>query len=724
MRGARALGGDAREHDQRAAALLRAAGAGSASSSEPAPTKLTRITSSASSGSASSPAWAPSTPTASTTTSNRPASSNARRSRARGRRGRRRRRRRRSTGPHARASERSRAPLEPVAVAAEQADGRTGPSAASRADDREPDLGGAADQQHATVGRCGHRAHRAVHQPGAQRRGPSATRRSGSMRSRTARHSSSRGYIAAQRLGTQPRVLGQIDAAAGLARRARRSRRAAASRPGARRGRSSASVQPGERERQRRALGGAEVLEHREVARDPRARAAARSPRSSTSAPARAGRRAGTGRRPSRAVQPRPGVEPVEREHVRAERLDAARARARGARRKRSSLKAPDRSSGAAAPPGQPRGHRARAPRRSARAARPRRGSAPACAARVTIPRTGPRAEQVEPRDAVRRRRARSSSAERVVERSSTRSVSTDSSGLAPARAGSAPTRSRRSAPCRRASPRTARRSSPASSSSTSPRGGQQPERVDVAAERPGGAVVLAVDIAGDRAADGDVLGAGDDGHHPARRRRARPAARRASTPACGRDGPASRVELEPVEPRGVEHDAAVAAGPRRRSCAPSRARSRRAPAAGRAASSERGSIARRGRSGASRAGAAAPPPQPRRPRTARRRGRRRPERRAQLSRRHGRSARTARATRRRRAQRAVAQQQLLGRLARAGCGPACRSAAGRRANGIDGQRPPRDAVDVGQLERPHAVGEQRAAAPLSASTSRRPRGV
>ncbi len=87
-------------------------------------------------------------------------------------------------------------------------------------DDREPDFRSAAQQQYAT--------RRVAHNSPVRRARSERQRRSGSARSRAERHSSSRGYIAAQRLRAQPRVLRQVDAPPRVRLRAGRIRRAAA----------------------------------------------------------------------------------------------------------------------------------------------------------------------------------------------------------------------------------------------------------------------------------------------------------------------------------------------------------------------------------------------------------------------------------------------------------------------------------------------------------------
>ena len=77
-----------------------------------------------------------------------------------------------------------------------------------------------------------------------------------------------------------------------------------------------------------------------------------------------------------------------------------------------------------------------------------------------------------------------------------------------------------------------------------------------MAAERPRGPVVLAVDVAGDRAADGDVLGAGNDRHHPASRDE-RASSSPIVAPACAVTVPLALVELEAPQLCGLEHQAA-----------------------------------------------------------------------------------------------------------------------------------------------------------------------
>ena len=90
---------------------------------------------------------------------------------------------------------------------------------------------------------------------------------------------------------------------------------------------------------------------------------------------------------------------------------------------------------------------------------------------------------------------------------------------------------------------------------------GQQPERQHMAAERARGAVVLAVDVAGDRAADGHVLGTRHDRHDPARAGSAARAARRVSRPPAPGHVPRSASSSIALEPGGVEHEAAAQLG-------------------------------------------------------------------------------------------------------------------------------------------------------------------
>jgi hypothetical protein len=86
-------------------------------------------------------------------------------------------------------------------------------------------------------------------------------------------------------------------------------------------------------------------------------------------------------------------------------------------------------------------------------------------------------------------------------------------------------------------------------------RGREQPDRQDVASERPRRAVVLAVDVAGDRAADRHVLGPGDDRDHPPGRHQPgqqladRHAGRRGENPGLG-------LELKVPQRNRLEYEA------------------------------------------------------------------------------------------------------------------------------------------------------------------------
>ena len=123
-----------------------------------------------------------------------------------------------------------------------------------------------------------------------------------------------------------------------------------------------------------------------------------------------------------------------------------------------------------------------------------------------------PRAEQVKPRDAVLA--AGGASADSAASRSETRSVSTDSS---------APVTARRRIRAQRITPVSPMPPTVAANDPGPFRlelehlaaGGQQSERLDVGAEGSRAPVVLAVDVGGDRAADGDVLGSGNHCQHP-----------------------------------------------------------------------------------------------------------------------------------------------------------------------------------------------------------------
>ena len=82
--------------------------------------------------------------------------------------------------------------------------------------------------------------------------------------------------------------------------------------------------------------------------------------------------------------------------------------------------------------------------------------------------------------------------------------------------------------------------------------GGEQRQCHDVAAERAGAPVVLAVDVRSDRAADADVLGAGDDRQDPAGRcQRVQQLGER--DPGLGGDEPLLRIERKPVQAAGVQ---------------------------------------------------------------------------------------------------------------------------------------------------------------------------
>ena len=87
-------------------------------------------------------------------------------------------------------------------------------------------------------------------------------------------------------------------------------------------------------------------------------------------------------------------------------------------------------------------------------------------------------------------------------------------------------------------------------------RGGQQRDRLDVAAERPRHAVVLAMDVACDRAADGDVLRPRHDRNHPPRGHEHVQQVADRRTRVCG-DDPMFGVELEPPQLCGIEHESA-----------------------------------------------------------------------------------------------------------------------------------------------------------------------
>ena len=68
--------------------------------------------------------------------------------------------------------------------------------------------------------------------------------------------------------------------------------------------------------------------------------------------------------------------------------------------------------------------------------------------------------------------------------------------------------------------------------------------------------VVLAVDVGGDRAADGDVLGSGNDGQHPSGGHGGVKQLSDRDTGVCS-DGTRGGVEVKALERRGVEHQPA-----------------------------------------------------------------------------------------------------------------------------------------------------------------------
>ena len=278
-------------------------------------------------------------------------------------------------------------------------------------------------------------------------------RRSGSTRSRTARHCVQPGVHRRQRVAAQARVLGQVDAAARPRRRARRSRSAARSRPGAAARQVERQRPAGDRERQRRAAGRTEVLEHGQVAGHPRTsqrhgsltRASCSWPRGTTS---------WYWSKPVAAVQARPARRAASSGNMWAPNGSTRPLSRRGARRKRYSLKART-VLGRSSPPG----HHVAGPRPAPRTVVPA-ATRPVGAVDDQL---GPghdaphrrRAEQVEPGDPVRPA-GRQQGRERLVERC-TRSLSTRQRRCAAARARSRPTRSPRSAPSRRPWRRTAR---------------------------------------------------------------------------------------------------------------------------------------------------------------------------------------------------------------------------------------------------------------------------
>ena len=181
--------------------------------------------------------------------------------------------------------------------------------------------------------------------------------------------------------------------------------------------------------------------------------------------------------------------------------------------------------------------------------------------------------------------------------------------------------------PQARRAPRGSPRSGPCHRSSRRKRdphpGARAPRRRRSAARAPGHdlpnvpdrGVVLAVDVAGDRAAERHVLGPGHDRQHPARGRRRGRAAHRASRPACAVTTPAARVELEaarsavvsmtrpPLRPGRVAVAAPHAAGDRSAAQGTGQHGDRRRPASGAAP--------RRCAGRATVTSARGPPPQP-----------------------------------------------------------------------------------------------------------------
>ena len=89
--------------------------------------------------------------------------------------------------------------------------------------------------------------------------------------------------------------------------------------------------------------------------------------------------------------------------------------------------------------------------------------------------------------------------------------------------------------------------------------------------------MVLTVDVARDRSGDRHVLGAGEHRHDPALRHELRQQLAERD-PGLGGDGAVGEIEHETLQPSGLEPRARRPAAPRRRSCGPSRGRSRPEP--------------------------------------------------------------------------------------------------------------------------------------------------